>query len=82
MKRWHNLDRRDPAFVQKAAPLTERWGAIERERMELTGTFESRVASALDADQWQQWQDFWLRGYGPGRGGEGSPDEGERGRRH
>lgn len=86
LNRWHRLDRRDPAFEQKADEIADRWGALSRERMTLTARFESRVAAVLDPDQWEHWEDFWQRGPSPRReerdegpsGDEGPGGEGRR----
>jgi hypothetical protein len=80
MGKWYGLDRRDPGFAKKGAELAEKWGKISRERMALTAKFDGRVATALKQDQWDAWQQFWMRpGFAPAESG--PPEEGMRGQR-
>lgn len=80
MGQWYGLDRRDAGFARKGAELADKWGRISRERMTLTARFDGRVAAVLKEDQWDAWQQFWMRpGFSPGISG--PPEEGGRGRR-
>lgn len=59
--RWQDLDRRNAGFTAQVLELAERTAGVSRERMRQAAAFERQVATALDADQWQAWCDFWSR---------------------
>jgi hypothetical protein len=74
MEQWRALDRRSDDFVQRSNELAFKWGELSAQRVKLTAGYESRVAAALDEEQWQAWQEFWNRpAFGPR---EGAPPEG------
>lgn len=69
LERWRELDRRDPAFRERATRLAAEYAEVSGARVGATAAFEARVAETLDADQWEAWQEFWLQpAFGPGMG--------------
>jgi hypothetical protein len=58
-KQMQALDVRKPGYLDAVAPLAHRSGEIDGEKLLIKAQFNQAVASALQPDQWQAWNEIF-----------------------